>query len=71
MNRLNTSMRQQWQEWGYLHLKNVIPPDEVTGYLQVADEVIAQYEANHPWELSSKSAPIIVKQKCTTLSPFL
>ena len=48
MNNLSKSMRQQWQEQGYLHLKNVIPKDEAAGYLDAANEVIAQYEAKYP-----------------------
>ena len=53
MNRLSKSMRQQWQEQGYLHLKNVIPRDEVVGYLEAADEVIERHEADNP-ELREK-----------------
>ena len=55
MNRLSKPMRQQWQEQGYLHLKNVIPRDEVAGYLEAADEVIEQYETDNP-ELREKGA---------------
>lgn len=55
MNRLSKSMRQQWQEQGYLHLKNVIPRDEIAGYLEAADEVIEQYEADNS-ELREKGA---------------
>ena len=42
MNHVSKSMRQQWQEQGYLHLKNVIPKDEAAGYLDAANEVIAK-----------------------------
>ena len=55
MNRLSKSMQQQWQKQGYLHLKNVIPRDEVAAYLEAADEVIEQYEADNP-ELREKGA---------------
>jgi hypothetical protein len=48
MSQLSKSMRQQWQEQGYLHLKNVIPKDEAAGYLDAANKVIAQYEAENP-----------------------
>ena len=48
MERLSKSMRQQWQEQGYLHLKNVIPKDEAAGYLEAANEVIERYEAENP-----------------------
>ena len=48
MDRLSKSMRQQWQEKGYLHLKNVIPKDEAAGYLEAANEVIEKYEVENP-----------------------
>jgi hypothetical protein len=48
MNRLTKTMRQQWMEEGYLHIKNVIPRDEAAGYLDVANDVIKCYEENNP-----------------------
>ena len=48
MNRLTKTMRQQWHEQGYLHLKNVIPKAEAAAYLHAANDVIAQYEAENP-----------------------
>ena len=45
MERLTKSMRQHWQEQGYLHLKNAIPRDEISGYLKAADDLIAQQES--------------------------
>ncbi|HIC00605.1 MAG: phytanoyl-CoA dioxygenase family protein [Candidatus Poribacteria bacterium] len=48
MNRLSKSMRQKWQDQGYLHLKNVISKDEAAGYLDAANEVIEGYEAENP-----------------------
>ncbi len=48
MNRLSKSMRQQWQEQGYLHIKNAIPKGEAAGYLASANDAIARYEAENP-----------------------
>ena len=48
MERLSKSMRQHWQEQGYLHLKNVIPKEEAAGYLDAAIEVIERYERENP-----------------------
>jgi hypothetical protein len=45
MERLTKSMRQHWQEQGYLHLKDAIPRDEISGYLKAADDLIAQQES--------------------------
>ena len=59
MNRLSESMRCQWQEQGYLHLKNAIPQDEVAGYLQAVDEVIEQYETENPGLREQGAYPII------------
>ena len=55
MNRLSRSMRRQWQEQGYLHLKNAIPQDEVASYLDAVDKVIERYEFDNP-ELREKGA---------------
>ena len=60
MNQLSKSMRQQWQEQGYLHLKNVIPKDEAAGYLDAANEVIAKYEAKYP-EVREKGVYTIIQ----------
>ena len=38
MNRLTESMREQWVEDGYLHLKNVVGKDEVATCLAAADD---------------------------------
>jgi len=59
MNHLSKSMRQQWQEQGYLHLKNVIPKDEAAEYLDAANEVIAKYEAKYPQVLEKGVYTII------------
>jgi hypothetical protein len=48
MDRLSESMRQQWQEQGYLHLKNAIPKDEITRYLAAADKLVARHETEKP-----------------------
>ena len=60
MNHLSKSMRQQWQEQGYLHLKNVIPKDEAAEYLDAANEVIAEYEAKYP-EVREKGVYTIIQ----------
>ena len=53
MNRLSKSMRQQWMEQGYLHVKNAISREEAAGCLEAANEVIERFEAEHP-ELREK-----------------
>ena len=60
MNHVSKSMRQQWQEQGYLHLKNVIPKDEAAEYLDAANDVIAQYEAKYP-EVLEKGVYTIIQ----------
>ena len=47
MNRLTTEMRRQWEDDGYLHLKHIIPSDEVAEYLDAANETITKYERKY------------------------
>ena len=47
-NRLTKWQHQQWVEDGYLHLKNIIPREEATAYLDAANEVIDPYEKEKP-----------------------
>jgi hypothetical protein len=53
MNRLSKSMRQQWMEQGYLHVKNAISREEAARCLEAANEVIERFEVEHP-ELREK-----------------
>lgn len=59
MNRLTESMREQWVEDGYLHLKNVVGKDEVATCLAAAGEVIARYEKDRPLERQKGAYTII------------
>jgi len=47
-DRLTKWQHQQWVEDGYLHLKNIIPREEATAYLDAANEVIDPYEKEKP-----------------------
>jgi hypothetical protein len=46
--QLSQAMRRQWQDQGFLHLRNVIPREEIVGYRDEADEVIRQHESEEP-----------------------
>jgi len=58
MNRLSKSMRQQWQEQGYLHLKNVLSKEEAATCLEAADTVIERFEDENPEEREKGGYPI-------------
>ena len=46
-------MRTQWQDEGYLHIKNAIPRDEVSECLEAADSLIAEHEHQNPKTLEA------------------
>ena len=48
MQRLTDAMRRDWIDKGYIHLKGVLPPQQVAGYLAATDGVIARYREDHP-----------------------
>ena len=57
--RLSKSMRGQWDEQGYLVLKQAIPRDEVASYLAEADRVIETYTRADPERYSSGAYTIV------------
>lgn len=48
MNRLNDEQRQHWEDQGYLHLKNIVPRDEIATCLNTVDQLLEQHEHDNP-----------------------
>jgi hypothetical protein len=48
MNRLNDEQRQHWEDQGYLHLKNIVPREEISTCLSAVDQLLEQHEHDNP-----------------------
>jgi hypothetical protein len=48
MNRLNDEQLQHWEDQGYLHLKNIVPRDEIATCLNAVDQLLEQHKRDNP-----------------------
>ena len=56
---LSDSMRQHWDEKGYLVLKQAIPREEIAAYLDEADRVFETYTKSDPARYSRGAYTIL------------
>ena len=56
---LSDSMRQHWDEKGYLVLKQAIPREETAAYLDEADRVVETYTKSDPARYSRGAYTIV------------